>query len=206
MTARNANDATTIRTELKAWGLSSRNALLMTEKLLPQMIVIRSRRASRGLKNRRRNWGVPVTGRCSSARRPGWSPDAAAEGSALRRERLEEEQDQRNQQHVDREGLDQDQTEEQRSADVAGGRGIARNAFRRGADRPALRERRQTGRERQREPGGDDRPLRHLGGRSDPACRLLRVQRRGRAGNQHEHESHDGTFAHDQNPPENTRD
>src|SRR4029078_10703188 len=62
MTARNANDATTIRTELKAWGLSSRNALLMTEKLLPQMIVIRSRRASRGLKNRRRKWGDPVTG------------------------------------------------------------------------------------------------------------------------------------------------
>src|SRR5262245_41459230 len=188
MTTRNASEATTIRAELKAWGLSSRNALLMTEKLLPQMIVIRSRRTSRGLNNRRRNWGETVTGGCSSARRPGSVPDAAAEESASgRRERLEEEQDQRNQQHLDPEGLDQDQTEEQRSADVAGGRGIARNTFRRGADCPALRERRQTGRERQREPGGDDRPLRHFGGRSDPACRLLRVQGRSRAGNQHEH-------------------
>src|SRR5215204_892932 len=121
MTSRNASDATTILTELKAWGLSSRNALLMTEKLLPQMIVIRSRRMSRGLNNRR---GETVTGGCSSARRPGSFPDAAAEESALRRERLEEEQDQRYLQYIDRERFDQDQTEEQRSADVAGGRGI----------------------------------------------------------------------------------
>ena len=50
MTTRKASDATLIRTALKAWGLSSRNALLMTEKLLPQMIVIRSRRTSRRVK------------------------------------------------------------------------------------------------------------------------------------------------------------
>src|SRR5262245_11124687 len=47
MTTRNARDATTIRTALKACGLSSRNAVLMTEKLLPQMTAIRSRRRPR---------------------------------------------------------------------------------------------------------------------------------------------------------------
>src|SRR5215218_3269902 len=49
-----------------------------------------------------------------------------------RTERLQEEQDQRDDEHVDREGLNQHQAEQQHAADVAGRPWITRNAFGRG--------------------------------------------------------------------------
>ena len=54
-------------------------------------------------------------------------------------ERRQEEQDQRDQQHVDDERLDQHEAEEQRAADVAGGAGVARDRFGGGGDGRALR-------------------------------------------------------------------
>src|SRR6266850_7709419 len=56
-------------------------------------------------------------------------------------ERRQEEQDQRDQQDVDHEGLDEDETQDQRAADVTGRAGIPRDGFRRRRNRLALAER-----------------------------------------------------------------
>ncbi len=78
-------------------------------------------------------------------------------------ERRQEEEDERDEQHVDDERLDQHEAEDQRAADVAGGPGVARNRFGGGADAAPLCQRAETGGEGQGEPCGDDRPLGDLG-------------------------------------------
>src|SRR6266478_47792 len=57
---------------------------------------------------------------------------------SLRAERLQEEQDQRNHEDVNRERLDEDEAEEQDTADIAGGPGVAGNALGGRRDRATL--------------------------------------------------------------------
>src|SRR3990172_10989835 len=64
-------------------------------------------------------------------------------------ERPKEEQDQRDQQHVDDERLDQHEAQDERAADVAGRAGIAGDRLGRRADGAALTERRESRGKRQ---------------------------------------------------------
>ena len=70
---------------------------------------------------------------------------------ALLHERIEEEQEQRNQQDVDDQRLDEHEAQEQRAADVAGGAGVPRDGFGRRADGLALTERAEAGGNREGE-------------------------------------------------------
>src|SRR4029079_16196724 len=74
-------------------------------------------------------------------------------------ERRQEEQDQRNQQHVDDQGLDEDEAQDQRAADDAGRGGVARDRLGGGGNRLALAQRAERRGNSQREPRADDRPV-----------------------------------------------
>src|SRR5687767_5454674 len=101
------------------------------------MTVIRSRRTSMnekrrdGTNERYRGQGGALSSSPALDLKAA-SPAASLLGAAAA-ERVEEEQDQRDQQHVDRERLDQHQTEEQRAADVADRARVSRNRLDRGA-------------------------------------------------------------------------
>src|SRR5262249_2989978 len=155
------------------------------------MIAIRSSSASMRVKaatgRRARRLNSPVPG--LTARVP----------SRLLHERIEEEQEQRNQQDVDDQRLDEHEAQEQRAADVAGSAGIPRDGFGRRADGLPLTERAEAGGNSDREDGGEDGPPQHLGvagwGR-----RFLRVEngiRREGARGENEGACQNGTFAHD---------
>src|SRR4029079_9448350 len=101
-------------------------------------------------------------------------------------ERFHEEQNQRHEQHVDDERLDQDETENEVAANLAGRARVARDAFDGGAQPAGLSQRPEGGRERQRETGGDDRPLRNRGARRGGG-RFLRVNGRDERDGQDRH-------------------
>src|SRR5439155_904173 len=82
--------------------------------------------------------------------------------SSLPSERLDEEQNQRDEQHVDHERLDQDEAQDQVAANLAGRAGVPRDAFDRGSETAGLAQRAERGRNGQREARGDDRPLDQL--------------------------------------------
>ena len=109
-------------------------------------------------------------------------------------EGLEEEQNQRDEQHVNHERLDQHEAQNQVASNLTRGARIARDAFhsrRNGAGLPQRTERRRDG---ESEPGRDDRPPDHF---RTGRRRFLRMQRRHEA-DRHHHQcrSHQNTSAH----------
>ena len=116
-------------------------------------------------------------------------------------ERRQEEQDQRDQQHVDDEGLDEDEAQDQRAADVARRAGIARDRFGGGGNRLALAQRAERRGDPQREARADDRPLDDLEARGAGA-RLLRVERERDARHHHERRCPESPFTHNQFLPQ----
>src|SRR6266542_4628223 len=115
----------------------------MSAYFVPQMIVIRSRSQSR------REMRVTDVGPGAEGLGMGLNPSLAAPGPSYRSlrapgtlaERRDEEDDERDQQHINDEGLDQDETQDQRATDVAGRARIARNGLGGSGDRLALPER-----------------------------------------------------------------
>src|SRR5207245_7621212 len=73
-------------------------------------------------------------------------------------ERLDEEQNQRDEQHVDDERLDQNEPQDQVTANLAGCARIARDGLDRRRNATALPEGAERGRDRKREARPDDRP------------------------------------------------
>src|SRR3954465_8133154 len=103
----------TIRSSMASMGAKRREVTAMT-----------AADRSRLRRERRRTAGCPPVGsRVRVVVAGGVPPDRTRSGG----ERLQEEQDQRDDEDVDREGLDQHETEQQHAADVAGGARVPRN-------------------------------------------------------------------------------
>src|SRR6266545_8078372 len=72
-------------------------------------------------------------------------------------ERIGKEEDDRDDQRVDGERLDQGQTDDHRGLDPGGGARLARDSLEGGRDRPPLTQAAEAGREGHPDPGGDHR-------------------------------------------------
>src|SRR5439155_4034083 len=114
----------------------------------------------------------------------------------LRRDAGEpEQQDQRDDQRIDDQRLDQDETKNQRAADVARRARVARNGFGGRRDRPPLAEPATRRREPQRKAGGDHGP--HDEVRMRGPAGLLRIQGGEGPRRDDERRCPQSTFAHD---------
>src|SRR5262245_26424253 len=116
----------------------------------------------------------------------------------LAAERLEEEQQERNQQHVNDERFDQDETEDECASHVTSRSGVPRDGFSGRADRLALAERRESCRDPEGEAGGNDRPFGDLEvQRGGPLGRSLREHGGKNATRKDQYDCQDETFTHD---------